>query len=249
MKGDSPMLQFKKEDFRSWIAMIGIAVLLIEVTFFNHGVMFSALISGLCIYFGSTKYHRTIGKVVFWFGVFSIVVTILSSNAFKFLLLAIILYFVHQYFKARKAPHQVEPVVEESPPEGSESLIKKQPLFTNPLFGQVETPDHVYEWNDINIQMGIGDAVIDLSNTVLPEGESIIFIRNIAGNIKIKVPYELEVMIHHSAIIGATSVFQLKEPRAFNQTISYQTVDYQAATQKIKIATSMIYGDLEVKRL
>ncbi|MBD8070867.1 cell wall-active antibiotics response protein [Bacillus sp. PS06] len=241
-------MQFKKEDFRSWIAMVGIAILIIEVTFFNHGVMFSALISGLCIYFGSTKYESTFGKVMFWFGVVTIIVAILSSSAFKFLLLAIIIYFVHKYYQTKKDPLKVEPIIENSQSEGNEQVVKKQPLFKNPIFGRFETPEQVYEWNDINIQMGIGEAVIDLSNTVLPEGESIIFIRGIAGNIKILVPYELEVTIHHSAILGGTSVFQHKESKAFNQTLSFETADYQASSQKIKIVTSMIYGDLEVKR-
>ncbi|MFC4319950.1 cell wall-active antibiotics response protein LiaF [Litchfieldia salsa] len=242
------MLPFKNDDFRSWIAMLAIVIIIIEVTFFNNGVMFSALISCLCIYFGINKYHRTIGKVVFWFGLVTIAVTILSSNAFKFLLLTIILYCAYQYFKSRKNPNQIEPVLDSSILE-NEPLLRKQPLFSNKLFGQIETPDHVYEWNDITLQLGIGDTVIDLSNTVLPDGESVIVIRNFAGNIKIKVPYELEVMINHSALIGTTSVFQHQEPRAYNQVITYQTVDYLTATQKIKIVTSMFYGDLEVKRV
>ena len=48
----------------------------------------------------------------------------------------------------------------------SETVVKEQPLFQNRLFGQQKTPDHVYEWNDVNIQVGIGDTVIDLSYTV-----------------------------------------------------------------------------------
>ena len=31
-------------------------------------------------------------------------------------------------------------------------------------------PMHAYEWNDINIQNGIGNTVIDLSQTILPKG-------------------------------------------------------------------------------
>ena len=33
----------------------------------------------------------------------------------------------------------------------SETTIKEQSLFQNRFFGQQQTPDHVYEWNDVNI--------------------------------------------------------------------------------------------------
>ena len=61
--------------------------------------------------------------------------------------------------------------------------MKEQPLFQNRHFGQQKTPDHDYEWNDMNIQVGIGDAVIDLSYTVLPKDETVIFIRNVMGKV------------------------------------------------------------------
>ncbi|WP_078549965.1 cell wall-active antibiotics response protein LiaF [Litchfieldia alkalitelluris] len=241
-------MQFNREDFRSWMAVLAAIVVVIEVTFFNHGVLFSALISGLLIYFGSIKYHRTIGKIFFWFGIFSVGVTILTSSTFKVLLIAIIIYFIIQFFKSKKAPQQINPVVHNSIDEETERIIKKEPFLSNPFVGKVETPEHVYEWQDINIHMGFGDAVIDLSNTVLPEGESVISIRNVAGNITLFIPYELEVMIHHSSVVGGARVFQHKEVKSFNQTLSYQTADYQSANQKVKIITSMIYGELEVKR-
>ena len=42
-------------------------------------------------------------------------------------------------------------------------MIRTEPLFENIFLGQQKTPNGVYEWNDINIQAGIGDTVIDLS--------------------------------------------------------------------------------------
>ncbi len=241
------MLQFKKEDYRSWIAVVGIAVLLIEVVFFNPGIIFSTLISGLFVYFGSQRYARTFGKILFWFGLISISLAVITSNTFKFLLIAIIIFAVYQFMKSKKEPQVINPkIIDESP---EETILKRKPFFTNSFFGRKETPDHVYEWTDINFQIGIGDTVIDLTNTVLPNGESVISIRNIVGNVKIIVPYELDVTVLHSAVIGETKVFHFTEPRAFNQTISYQTENYQQAVQKLKIVTSMVYGDIEVKRI
>ncbi|MDQ7862937.1 LiaF-related protein [Peribacillus frigoritolerans] len=37
------------------------------------------------------------------------------------------------------------------------------------MFGHQQTTEHVYEWNSVNVQGGVGDTVIDLSKTILPK--------------------------------------------------------------------------------
>ena len=104
-------------------------------------------------------------------------------------------------------PNIKEPVDLQKP---SETDVKEQPLFQNRLFGGQQTPDHVYEWNDVNIQAGIGDTVIDLSYTVLPKGETVIFIRNVMGKVTIMVPYDVEVSVHHSVFFGSARILILR---------------------------------------
>lgn len=128
-------------------------------------------------------------------------------------------------------------------------LVEKPSLFKNRLFGNQETPSHVYEWNDINILTGIGDTVIDLSLTVLPKGETVIFIRNIIGNVKVFVPYDVDLTLRHSAVVGSAEVFEHEEGRVLNQSLFVQTPGYDDAEQKIKIFTSMMVGNIEVKRI
>ena len=117
------------------------------------------------------------------------------------------------------------------------------------FWGSKKTPQGVYEWEDINIQTGIGDTVIDLSYTMLPKGETVIFIRNIIGNMQILVPYEIEVSIHHSCMAGSTHIFDHHEPKVFNQVIHLKTPGYETAEQKVKIFTSLVVGNLEVSRI
>ncbi len=163
----------------------------------------------------------------------------------------IISYFIIQYFQSKKQPVQVKPTIEE-PSRSAEkqgTIIKKHPIFQNVLFGRQQTPDHVYEWNDVNIQTGVGDTTIDLSNTVLPKGESVISIRNFVGNLQILVPYEMEVSVRHAVLYGSTTILEYHETKGLNQSLFYQTADYGDAKQKVKIITSMLVGDLEVKRI
>ncbi len=245
------MSNHKKTDYISRLSMIGLIVLFIEVTFFNSGVIFSGFVSGVLIYLGRKKFKGTFGKLVFWIGCISLFFTIANMMTVKFVLIGIILYFVLQYFQSRKNPTVIKPEIEESTTElvTEEPIIKTKSLFDNVFIGRQKTSDHVYEWNDINIQTGIGDTTIDLSNTVLPKGESIISIRNFVGNVEILIPYEMEASVYHSVITGSTTIFQHEERRVFNQVLSYQTEDYKGSEQKIKIVTSFLIGNLEVKRV
>ena len=127
--------------------------------------------------------------------------------------------------------------------------MKEQPLLQNRFFGGQKTPDHVYEWNDVNIQGGMGDTVIDLSYTVLPKGETVIFIRNMIGKVKILIPYDVEVSVNHSVLYGSAKILDFYESSYMNRQMKVETAQYEQTEQKVKIFTSMMIGDIEVKRV
>lgn len=240
--------KFRTERF-SWILLIGIIMLLFEMSFYDGGVVFFLLITFGCIYLGRKRLPRTSGKILFWFGVISLSLTILNTMAFRFFLLALLVMVILRFADSKKNPAKIEPQIKHTFNDGEEPVFIKKANLQNVWFGRQQTPDHVYEWNDVNIQGGIGDTVIDLGNTVLPKGTSVISVRHILGNIVIMVPYDIEVSIHHNGLAGAVTIIDCVEPRSFNQSIYYQTKDYDTAQQKVKIITSLAVGDLEVKRV
>ncbi|RIW32265.1 cell wall-active antibiotics response protein [Bacillus salacetis] len=240
--------KFRTERF-SWILLIGIIMLLFEMSFYDGGVVFFLLITFGCIYFGRKRLPRTSGKLLFWFGVISLSLTILNTMAFKFFLLALLVMVILRFADSKKNPSKVEPQIKQTFHEGGEPVYIKRATLQNVWFGRLQTPEHVYEWNDINIQGGIGDTVIDLGNTVLPKGTSVVSVRHILGNIVILVPYDIEVSIHHNGLAGAITIFDRIEPKSFNQSVYYQTSEFDQAPQKVKVITSLAVGDLEVKRV
>lgn len=247
------MFKQLKTDYISWILLIGIILLFLEISFFDGGLLFSLAITIGLTYFGRKSYSRKRGRIMFWIGLFATTVTVLNMMVFKFFLLTILVYVIFSLYQSKKNPEVIKPVLmevgdlQEQPLK--EHVIKKGHLFQNQLFGRQKTPDYIYEWNDINIQGGIGDTIVDLSNTILPKGEAVISIRSFIGNIQILVPYDIEVSIHHSVAAGRADIFYHQEKLVFNQILSYQTADYQNAGQKVKIITSLITGDIEVKRI
>ncbi|KHE69404.1 cell wall-active antibiotics response protein LiaF [Halobacillus sp. BBL2006] len=240
------MLKRLSTDTINTLLIIGVILLIVEIAFFNGGLIFSVLFSSFLIYLGWKKYPVLWRKICFWIGVISLVLTVLSMIAVRFLIIAAIILFIRNYFKSRKDPIQIKPEIidyyEEVPNQ-------QEPVLRQKFFGDQSTPDHSYQWQDINIHGGFGDRVIDLSQTVLPHDEAVISIRHLVGNLIIYVPYEVDVSIHHSAVIGRANIFQYQKSQVLNQIVSYRTPDYDTKKPRVKIITSLLSGDIEVKRV
>lgn len=245
-------MSYKKlKDYINIAVLLTIIFLFIEVVFFNSGIIFSLLVASGLIYFGRKQMPSLFGKLLFWAGVFFFGISVMNMMTVKFFLLAILIYLLLEYYQKKKAPEKIQPIIKEptSKENGQEPLVKKKPLLENIFIGERKTPDHAYEWSDVNILTGIGDTVIDLSYTVIPRGETIIFIRKMIGNVVILIPYDVEVSVNHSVITGNTTIFENKEEKVFNQCIITHTEGYDMAKQKVKIITSLLVGNLEVKRV
>jgi lia operon protein LiaF len=244
------MFKNTKSDYLSWLVIIGIVILLLEILFFNRGLIFSLFIAGGMMYLGRKKAGKKLGKILFILGIIFFVLSIVNMMTFRFLLLAILLHFFIQFIQSKKKPKKLVPDINLSEPtQSSEPLISSEPLFNNLLVGQQKTPIGVYAWDDVNIQTGFGDIVIDLSYTMLPKGEAVILIRNIIGNIHILIPYETEVSIHHSGVVGSAKVFGSEKDKLFNQVFHLKTAGYETSETKVKIVTTLVVGNLEVSRI
>lgn len=242
------MLQRLKSDHLSWIILIGAFLLLLDVFFFNRGSIFSLIVAAGMIYLGRKWMPKTSGKLLLGAGIIFLAINALNMLVIKFFFLALLGVYIYQYAQRKKHPEKITPIIH-SEQERTANKVTAKPLFQNRLFGGQKTPDHVYEWNDINIFNGIGDSVIDLSYTVLPKGESVIFIRNVMGKITILVPYDIEISVHHSVLFGNARIFDYEENALFNRLLTVHTEDYEHAKHKVKIFTSTMIGDIEVKRV
>lgn len=239
-----------KGDYFSWLFLISILLLLLEILFFNKGLIFSILVAAGMIYIGRNRLNRKSGKMIFWMGILFLTVSILGMITFRFLVLAIFIYLLIQLAQTKKQPNVVMPTIKEPSPEPvGEEIITREPMFKNVIFGDQKTPEHTYEWEDINIQTWVGDTVIDLSYTVLPKGETVIFIRNLIGKVQVLVPYDIEVSVQHSVMVGNVDILHFHGSKMFNQNLHVQTADYEKEEQKIKIVTSVMVGDIEVRRI
>lgn len=232
----------------NWVIMITLAILLVELLTFGGGFLFTALFLGFLIFLGWKNYHSLFGKVLFWVGIVSLVLNVLNMYAVRFLVIALIILFFLQYRKSKHEPEYIKPRFDANAGPETETLTEIKPLLQHRFYGEQKTEDVPYQWRDVNIHGGFGDRIIDLSNTVIQE-DAIISIRHFMGSIKIYVPYEVEVSVQHSCMFGHLSVFQSHERKLFNQSVAFQTKNYQQGKPRVKIVTSIFSGDIEVRRI
>lgn len=89
-------------------------------------------------------------------------------------------------------------------------IYRTEPYLKNMFVGNVRMMDHIYELEDINVQYGACDVEIDLTTAMIPEGETVIVIRGVVGNIRLYVPYDIELSLNHSVIVGVCSCQVMK---------------------------------------
>ncbi|WP_067842285.1 cell wall-active antibiotics response protein LiaF [Amphibacillus sediminis] len=227
-----------------YIVVAALALFAVEFVFVRSDVWIWLLVWGGVIYLSWRYYYRPQGRIAFWVGCVALAITIMDTMFFRLIIAAIIFVTVLYFYqhKTNIKPEQKELQF------GDEPIQQEDVLFSNQWFGKQTTGDSPYQWQDINYQTLAGETVINLNKTVLPKGEPIIVMRHLLGSIKIIVPYDVEVSIHHSVMIGSVNFFGYGDDQLTNRTVHYQTANYQTANQRIKIYTSMLAGKIEVKR-
>jgi len=120
---------------------------------------------------------------------------------------------------------------------------KKQQWLGNERIG-----NHIYEWDDININVLSGDTIIDLGNTILPKKDNVVLVRKGIGRTRLLVPTGIGVQLEHTALMG-TVYFEDYETKLRNETLKLYSKEYSESARHLKIITNALVGDIEVFRV
>ncbi|MFC4402790.1 cell wall-active antibiotics response protein LiaF [Gracilibacillus xinjiangensis] len=238
------MRKLSTTDLIRLLLIIGCILFVIEFIFIDTGLLFIILLASVAIYFGKHNYHKTSGKTIFFGGLFFLFMIVIDTIAVRFILLAVIVYFVWKWYQSKDQRDGGPLYI----PRFSSSRAEEGTAYNNKWFGTFDKGNEPFAWHDINLQSLVSDITIDLNNTVLPEKESVIVIRQLVGNVQIVVPYDIEVIVEHSVLFGDITVMDHIEQHALNRNIYMKTEGYENAPQKVKIFTQVLVGKLEVKR-
>ena len=61
------------------------------------------------------------------------------------------------------------------------------------------------------------------------------------------MPYDIELSLNHSVIVGR--VLLRHEETGFNRNVTFRTEQYKEAPRRIKIISSLVVGDTEVRKV
>ncbi|GEK91496.1 cell wall-active antibiotics response protein LiaF [Alkalibacterium kapii] len=118
-------------------------------------------------------------------------------------------------------------------------------LYRNKWLGDDAVGKDIFKWEDHNHQKLIGDTFFDLGNTILPIKENILMVRKGFGDTKLFIPKDVALSLNVNIILGKLiidgEVFDLK-----NETVKWQTENYDTALRKIKVVCSTVIGEIEV---
>ncbi len=244
-RGHKMQKQFSKTEMMGFLAVIfgiGIIVDIATDRFEPMALVFAFVMIMIGRYFRN-KGRRIRGNIFLIIGAFLVCVSVFTSVAFQFVLVAVIGYIGYQLLISKQQPTEVALKTKET---DSKSVVQEQPFMNNILVGNHRVIDQVYELRDINIRYGLGDVQIDLTMAMIPEGETVIVIHGLVGNIRLFVPYDAEVSLNNSVLFGSITMFG-HQTGGFNKNIILKTEQYNEASRRIKIISSLLIGDTEVR--
>jgi len=166
------------------------------------------------------------------------------SFAFTLIFATLLIYNCYQLFRSSTNPSKSNLNITPNP-YGTQAYVQTDPYFKNKLVGEYRNFDEGHPLEDINLQIGFGDMSIDLSDKIIPPGETVILIRGMIGSIDLNVPSDVAVCLQLSLLCGKIKLLT-DSKTAFNITKKYQSVNYKEASRKVKIVVSLLVGDIEV---
>ncbi|MBO9128330.1 cell wall-active antibiotics response protein LiaF [Bacillus sp. 165] len=238
--------QFSKTEMMGFLAVIfGIGIIIDIVTgrFEPMALVFAFVMIMIGRYFRD-KGKTVRGNVFIIIGVLVVCISVFSSVAFQLVLVAIIGYVGYQLYISKQQPTMISVKIKESIKE--KSIVEEQPFMSNFLVGNHRIIDQIYELQDVNIRYGLGDVQIDFTMAMIPEGETVIVLHGLVGNIRLFIPYDVEVSLNTSVLFGNITMFG-HQAGGFNKNIVLKTEQYGEASRRIKIISSLLVGDTEVR--
>lgn len=239
---------------RQWKFFLAIELLLIIWLLYQlSSNFFVALlaISGILVLISSSKSKKENRNRSYLIGIFLVAFAVMSTSAFWLMLLFTVSFIalkggagltsVNRHFFTNAPWNEKDIVMVET----AETMPKSGKRQKRGWIGHQKIGSDIFEWDDINFTIFMGDTIVDLGNTFLPKSESYIVIRKGFGKTRVLVPQGIGVMVEHSAIKG-TILFEDHEYNLLNESVKLYSHNFDKENRKLKIITSSFVGDLEV---
>jgi lia operon protein LiaF len=98
-----------------------------------------------------------------------------------------------------------------------------------------------------NFSHGFGDFNLDLTQVIIPDGESKVRASLGFGDLKVIVPNEVALKVHASAGFGEAELFDQKS-EGIGPSENYQSNNYVASARKLNLDASVGFGQVQIRK-
>ena len=209
------------------LTLVFFLLFLIDILFSSGaGIVF--LCFSLAIFYMAKQKKEKSWLIAGFFFLFFAFITLWSLRAIPIIFIGYLLYL---YFM--KKPEAI-PV--------DQAVIRHE----NEFIGDFETPSE-YKWEDLQVQKIVGSISIDVTETILPVGRSIIHIQQAFGRTIVYVPYEVAVELHYKTIYGSCTFLHETPAQIINGKKVYKEGPENPKRTLTIMATTFL-ADVEVYR-
>lgn len=205
------------------------AIVLIAAGLFilvEHYVNFFTIAALLFIALGIYKIRSSPDKT--GYVILAVGIILLFSGHFTFIVSVVLISLGLFYMKSRRAHRD-------------DAYTQKQSLLES--FKRDKEP---WELKNMSMWNAVGEIYMDLSLVMLEEKETTIVLQGVLGDVDIIVPEFIGVNVNASALIGQIKAGDEKETGLVNKVV-WQSPNYEACDQKVKLLVSYVVGDIDIK--
>ncbi|MGA9405752.1 MAG: cell wall-active antibiotics response protein LiaF [Bacteroidota bacterium] len=128
---------------------------------------------------------------------------------------------------------------------GSTQESSTSTIHNSNVFGDVDLKISSKDFRGGSISTTFGDMNIDLSEIALAEGEQILKLDGVFGDLHVLVPKDTELYVTTHSVFGDVRVLG-NTKSGFGQEISYSSPNYSGASKKLRIISNQVFGDVKV---
>ncbi|MDQ0205326.1 cell wall-active antibiotics response protein LiaF [Alkalicoccobacillus murimartini] len=233
---------------------VGLIILFNTLAFFSNSFVAPLIFLALGVFFVK-KQKRKWGRLCFFLATVIFFAQVFNIDIFTLFFALLLLYAGWKMVRSDKKPKQKkqrkqvvrqnEQVQEDKPVQqsgDSHTLVKRS------LLGEVRYTHSPFELTDMTIWNGIGDVRIDLSKAIISEGETLLIVQNVIGDIHIYVPEDLGYAIQSYVVVGDSSILHSKHG-GFNQSVLMRSSNYENSIRKVKLVLSCAVGSVKVREI
>lgn len=125
--------------------------------------------------------------------------------------------------------------------------LNEQNVKYSKVFGDVKLQVNNQDFNGGSISVMLGEIDLDLAKSNIKEGEKILRLSGVIGEISVLLPKTLKVSVKANVTVGDIKILDTTDD-GFLINRTFQSEGYETAKKKLYISVSQVIGDIEIRR-